>query len=98
MHLPSTSVIPIHVPGDESAHIAYFIVLDGEGNPISQTSPELNNSLNDRLSIPNGNMDSALLNKMNSNMTAAAIVAAKERYFTRLEKSVTLFSSVAIIF
>ena len=71
MHLPSTSVIPIHVPGDESAHIAYFIVLDGEGNPISQTSPELNNSLNDRLSIPNGNMDSALLNKMNSNMTSS---------------------------
>lgn len=41
MHLPSESVIPIHVPGNPSEHVGYYVMLDIDGNPIniaSQTS------------------------------------------------------------
>jgi len=35
MHLPSESVIPIHVPGNPSEHVGYYVMLDIDGNPIS---------------------------------------------------------------
>lgn len=38
MRLPSESVIPVHVPGDEKTHVAYFVLLDVTGNPLSATS------------------------------------------------------------
>jgi hypothetical protein len=35
MDLPSESVIPVHVPGQEEKHIGYFVLLDMNGNPIN---------------------------------------------------------------
>lgn len=35
MHLPSESVIPIHVPGNPAEHVGYYVMLDIDGNPIS---------------------------------------------------------------
>lgn len=35
MHLPSESVIPIHVPGNPSEHVGYYVMLDIDGNPIN---------------------------------------------------------------
>jgi chorismate mutase len=35
LHLPSESVIPIHVPGNPAEHIGYYVMLDIDGNPIS---------------------------------------------------------------
>lgn len=35
IHLPSESVIPIHVPGNPAEHIGYYVLLDIDGNPIS---------------------------------------------------------------
>ena len=34
MKLPSESVIPVHVPGDPSRHIGYYIILDENGHPV----------------------------------------------------------------
>lgn len=35
MKLPSESVLPVYIPGDVQKHIAYFVMLDEEGNPVS---------------------------------------------------------------
>jgi hypothetical protein len=36
MHLPSESVIPVHVPGDFKVHVGYLVLLDNTGNPVSR--------------------------------------------------------------
>jgi len=38
MKLPSESVIPVHVPGDPTQHIGYFVMLDQTGNPVTLSS------------------------------------------------------------
>lgn len=35
LKLPSESVLPVHVPGNPKHHVAYFVMLDEEGYPIS---------------------------------------------------------------
>lgn len=43
MKLPVDSVVPIHVVGDPSKHIGYFVLLDENGNPIDYKSLEYTN-------------------------------------------------------
>jgi hypothetical protein len=38
MHLPSESIIPVHVPSDVTKHVAYFVLVDEYGNPVSVKS------------------------------------------------------------
>lgn len=50
MNLPPESVIPVHVPNDETQHVGYFILLDEFGNPINTTQDSLySKQLKDRL-------------------------------------------------
>lgn len=38
MHLSPECVIPIHVPGNPAEHVAYYVLLDINGNPLSVTA------------------------------------------------------------
>jgi hypothetical protein len=38
LRLPSESVIPVHIPGNEEQHVGFFVLLDMEGNPIKNNS------------------------------------------------------------
>ena len=38
LKLPSESVIPIYIPGDETKHIGYFVLTDADGNPVTVNS------------------------------------------------------------
>ena len=68
MKLPSESVIPVYTPGNEEKHIGYFVLLDGEGNPVSRNSVSmLENDLRSRMGMQD-DMNSYLLNRASKNL------------------------------
>lgn len=65
MKLPSESVIPVHVPGDPTQHIGYYVLLDLMGNPLTLASEldRINNVANNVSS--NTELKSGLLRAAN---------------------------------
>jgi hypothetical protein len=71
LKLPSESVIPVHVPGDERDHIGYFVLIDEDGNPVTRHShAAYNDVLNTQLSNPSHSMTSFLLEKARNNLNS----------------------------
>ena len=67
LKLPSESVIPVYTPGNEEKHVGYFVLLDGEGNPLSKNSTAIQEGdLRSRLGM-NNDMSSYILNKAAKN-------------------------------
>lgn len=49
--LPAECVIPVHVPGDKTDHVGYFVLLDQDGNPLQNTEDsDYYQQLSDRVS------------------------------------------------
>lgn len=38
LRIPSEAAIPVHIPGDETKHIGYFVMVDADGNPVNRNS------------------------------------------------------------
>ena len=64
LHLPSESVLPAYVPGMVEKHVGYYVLIDGDGNPISRSSDvDYYKQLNSRMNS-GGNFASAMLTKL----------------------------------
>jgi len=46
LNLPVESVIPIHVPSDPTNHIGYYVLLDGNGNPVKLNNGDNGSEIN----------------------------------------------------
>jgi hypothetical protein len=68
MHIPSESVIPVHVPGTPQNQIGFFVLLDEDGHPIvRQQITDHYQQMAQRMST-SGNFPSAMLNKVKTQM------------------------------
>lgn len=73
LKLPSESVIPIHVPGDPTSHIGYFVLIDIDGNPVSRLSESRYNNSMTMVYDSAKPITSFLLEKANRNLKGKEI-------------------------
>jgi len=69
MTLPSEAAIPVHVPGDVSKHIGYFIPVDIDGNPVTV----------DSAAYDSGQGLSSMLQSDKSNTSLSSLLTEKAR-------------------
>jgi len=74
MKVPSEAVLPVYMPGDETKHVGYFILIDNDGNPVTMNS---NQNYVDGLSgltsgnSTNSSLSSLLIDKAKKNLVTS---------------------------
>ena len=69
IRFPTEAVIPVYTPGDVSNHIGYFVMIDGDGHPVTKAS--LQSQINGQitpLGDQSASMSSLLLKRAQSNL------------------------------
>lgn len=68
LHLPSESVMPVHIPGKPEKQVGFFVLIDGDGNPISSMqSEDQYRQISSRLNVgTGGNFPSAMIERVNA--------------------------------
>ena len=90
LKLPSESVIPVHVPGNEQEHIGYFVLIDSEGNPLNRSSNQnYFTDLQSRLNNQSNTMSSYLLQKAK----AGAMGGANSNHLS-IDQATRLYSDI----
>lgn len=69
MRFPASAVIPVYTPGNSEKHIGYFLLLDADGNPLTEGSnskylAELGYNLNSQ----NSDMNSYMMQRVKDNL------------------------------
>lgn len=71
LKLPSESVIPVHVPGNEQDHIGYFVLIDSEGNPLNRSSNQTHfTDLQSKLNNQSNSMSSYLMQRAKNSFSS----------------------------
>lgn len=70
MRLPSCSVLPVYVPGDEKNHVGYFVLIDQNGNPINEDMQReaLNNLGNSISQNQQSNLSSSIIERAHKSL------------------------------
>lgn len=97
VRFPSGSVIPVCVPGNEREHIAYLVLLDGDGKPfnieLSESRTNNTNLLHNQNGItPQSPIQIAYRNLINDNSNNIDVSQLYDMYRDVLERQ--LFSSI----
>jgi hypothetical protein len=80
MRIPSESVIPVYIPGNEQNHIGYFVLIDIDGNPVSATSNlEAANGLSGLTSTSNNGSQNQSLSSMLISKARRNLVSSDEQ-------------------
>jgi len=69
---PSESVLPVHMPGDFTKHIGYFILNDNNGNILDLASNQVHYTNMDNNLRANQGVGSDIIKKIDSNLHATA--------------------------
>ena len=71
LNIPSEAIVPVYTPGDETNHIGYFVMIDGDGHPLNKNSLDMSNIDNmNGTTFMNANMNSPDLSNFITNKTA----------------------------
>ena len=89
MHLPTESVIPVHVMNNPEKHLGYFVLLDDNGIPVD-TNTELKKKENDIQNLINNN--DTKLNIISKAKKALSGITKKDVKLNNLE---SMYSDIA---
>lgn len=92
MKLPSESVIPVHVPGDPSKHIGYYVVLDENGHPLfAPDSDSMQPSIGQDQS---GGLQSSLIQRAAINLGATDATRFDANNYLHMQAAVRVYSDM----
>ena len=75
IRLPSESVIPVYVPGNPEEHIGFYVMIDSDGNPLTDENDETQWSEYEKsFGTSNQSMPSYMLNLSNKSLNGSCTV------------------------
>ena len=97
LYIPAEAIVPVHVPGEPSNHVGYYIAVDKNGHPISRAKDtNYFKDLNDRLEKASSGSDK-LVSMLTGGMTGSQDNAEKlsatalvREYEKQLERELAL--------
>jgi hypothetical protein len=91
LHLSSAAVVPVYVPGDPSNHIGAFIMIDGDGNPVSADST-INDFGQSFASLASGDRSGAATSSLLTEKATANLIS--DNYLPIIDRMSEIYSEI----